>query len=110
MPTNVNLFDRFSVPHAGIGVVLGSMGMGVVPLVAYHTVWEIVENYYLKKKFSNLFPDSSTDTVVNMLGDTLAVVAGWSLNLKDRVKDDPIVGNWTLPMLWDGWSSTDSSA
>ena len=109
MPTNVNLFDRFSIPHAGLGVVAGSMGMGVLPLLAYHTIWEIVENYYLKKKFGYLFPDSSADTMVNMIGDTICAVAGWSLNLKDRVKDDPYVGNWTIPMLWEGWKTTNSS-
>ncbi len=110
MPTNVYLFDRFSIPHAGAGVIAGSMGMGLFPLVAYHTVFELLENYYLKKRFAHVFPDSSTDTMMNMIGDTICVVAGWSLNLKDRVKDDPFVGNWTLSQLWEGWTSTNSRA
>jgi len=101
MATNVNLFDRFSICHAAAGVVAGSAGMGLVPLVAYHTVFEILENYVLKKQFPDIFPDSSMDTKINIVGDTLAVILGWSTNLKDRVKDDPYYGNWTLTQLRD---------
>ena len=61
MPTNVNLFDRFSICHAGAGVVAGSVGMGLFPLLAYHTIFEMIlwENYVLKKQFAQVFPDSS---------------------------------------------------
>jgi len=108
MATNVNLFDRFSICHAGFGVVAGSVGMGLMPLLVYHTIFEILENYYLKEQFCNIFPASSTDTKLNMVGDTIAVVIGWSTNLKDRVKDDPYYGNWTPAKIWKGWLSTDS--
>ena len=108
MPTNVNLFDRFSICHAGAGVIAGSVGMGLFPLLAYHTIFEILENYVLKKQFAQVFPDSSTDSALNMLGDTIAVVLGWSTNLRDRVKDDPYYGNWKPSTIWEGWTSTDS--
>jgi hypothetical protein len=108
MATNIDLFDRFSICHAAGGVVAGSVGMGLMPLLVYHTIFEILENYVLKKQFAQVFPDSSTDSKLNMIGDTIAVVIGWSTNLKDRVKDDPYYGNWTPAMIWKGWSSTDS--
>ena len=108
MATNHNLFDRFSICHAGAGVVAGSVGMGLITLVAYHTVVEILENYVLKKQFAYIFPFSSTDTKLNMLGDTLAVVAGWSTNLNDRLSGDPLVGNWTPKGILTGWTSTNS--
>ena len=108
MATNVNLFDRFSICHAGAGVIAGSVGMGLLPLLAYHTAFEILENYVLKKQFAQVFPDSSTDSAFNMLGDTIAVVLGWSTNLRDRVKNDPYYGNWKPATIWKGWTSTDS--
>jgi len=102
MATNVNLFDRFSIAHAGVGVAAGSAGMGLVPLLVYHSIFEVLENYVLKEKFPFIFPDSSVDSKLNILGDTIAVVLGWSTNLKDRVKDDPYIGNWTLTDLREG--------
>ena len=108
MPTNMELFDRFSICHAGAGVVAGSVGIGLIPLLAYHTVFELLENYVLKQQYSKVFPFSSTDSKINMLGDTIAVVVGWSTNLNDRVKGNPLYGYWTPFGTWDGWSSTNS--
>lgn len=96
--TNTGMFDRFSLAHMGAGVWLGAAGMGIVPILIYHTAFEILENTILKEKF-NIFPDSSKDTFPNMIGDTLAMVVGWSFNLKDRI-EDPIIGNWGLSSLW----------
>ena len=97
--TNSALFDRFSVGHAAIGMWLGAGGVGIIPAIAYHTLFEVFENYVAKKYMPDLFPDPTADSLVNIVGDTIAMGLGWALNLKDTVKEDPWVGKWQLTTL-----------
>lgn len=73
---NQNLFDRFSILHSLSGIVLKKMGLGVNATLIGSVLFEILEN---KLKISNpeLFPNPTQDSKLNMIGDTVAVVAGW---------------------------------
>lgn len=91
---NQHLFDRWSVVHAGFGVYLGWHGMGLIPLLLVHSLFEWYENAYLKAKFPEAFPHPSIDTAYNSLGDTIAIVAGWALNWNDSKIKNKL---WGLP-------------
>ena len=96
---NQHLFDRWSIVHAGVGVYLGWHGIGLIPLLLVHTAFEWFENAYLKGQHPEMFPHPSVDTLWNSLGDTLAVMAGWALNLGDDQIENKM---WGLPT-FNGW-------
>ena len=97
---NEHLFDRWSVVHAASGVYLGWHGMGLIPLLVVHTFFEWFENAYLKGNYPNAFPNPTMDTGWNSWGDTIAVLAGWALNLNDDVIKDFW---WGMPQFTSGW-------
>lgn len=78
---NQRMFDPYSLAHAGSGVVARSIGLSLGATIALHTVFEIVENEYLKfhPTIKKIFPDPSKDTLINMIGDTVSTVVGWYL-------------------------------
>lgn len=84
MIVNQSLFDPYSICHAGAGVVAAAIKLSFTQTIVLHTLFEFAENVYLKKLpiTRQLFPDSSTDTLVNMIGDTISVAAGWYLGEK----------------------------
>lgn len=84
MIVNQSLFDPYSLCHAGAGVIAASLRLSFGQTIVLHTLFEVAENLYLKKLplTKQLFPDSSTDTLVNVLGDTISVAAGWYLGDK----------------------------
>jgi hypothetical protein len=100
---NKGMFDRYSLVHLATGVWLGSLGMGLIPLLTLHTAFEVVENQVLKRILPQTFPAPSPDSIWNSIGDTIACSAGWAVNLKDRVRDDPWIGNWTPKQLMGGF-------
>jgi len=73
---NQNLFDRFSILHSLSGIVLKKMGLGVNATLIGSVLFEILE-YQLKNSIPELFPNPTQDSKLNMIGDTVAVVAGW---------------------------------
>ena len=81
---NQTFLDPYSIAHAGSGVVARSLKLSLIQTVLLHTAFEILENQYLKfhpttKKF---FPDPSKDTLLNSVGDTVSIMAGWYLTDK----------------------------
>jgi len=89
---NNKMFDRFSIVHAGLGVWAGSKGFGLIPVLIGHTVWEIFEAHAKKAAPGAFYPFASPDDLSNSVGDTLAMLLGWSFSLNDVLKDDPLVG------------------
>jgi hypothetical protein len=79
--TNQTMFDPYSLCHAGGGVVAASIKLTLVQTVVLHTIFELVENHYLKfhPTVRKIFPDPSKDTLANMIGDTISVGLGWYL-------------------------------
>lgn len=91
MSVNSGPFDRFSIVHAGFGVWAGARGFGFLPTLALHTVWEIIEAV-VHERYSRDHFTFQPEPMMNRIGDTVSCMAGWALNLPDRLKDDPWIG------------------
>ena len=78
---NQTIFDPYSLAHAGSGVVARSVKLSLLQTIVIHTVFEIVENNYLKfhPTIKKIFPDPSKDTLLNSIGDTISIAVGWYL-------------------------------
>tara|TARA_B100001250_G_scaffold384421_1_gene379236 strand:+ start:284 stop:556 length:273 start_codon:yes stop_codon:yes gene_type:complete len=78
---NQTIFDPYSICHAGGGVVARSIKLSLFQTLVLHTIFEIVENKYLKfhPKVKEIFPDPSPDTLLNSIGDTISAALGWYL-------------------------------
>lgn len=75
---NGNMFDRFTVAHAGVGVAYGLVGMPFWLAAVLAVGWEFAERP-LKNEFPEFFPHSSQDTIANATVDSIAVIGGWWL-------------------------------
>ena len=75
---NGDLVDRFTLLHLLAGMALGAAGASVPLALGVGTVWEFVERP-LKDRVPVIFPDSSQDTPLNAVGDSLAVALGCAL-------------------------------
>lgn len=84
MGINQAMFDPYSVAHAGAGVGARSLGLSLGQTILIHSVFEILENQYLKfhPMVRRFFPDPSKDTLLNTFGDTVSVALGWYLTDK----------------------------
>lgn len=74
---NYPLFDRWSLGHVGKGAFLRSSGVGAGATFAIAVAWEVLERP-LKDCFPALFPESSQDTLQNMVGDVISTLSGWT--------------------------------
>ena len=81
---NQKMFDPYSLCHAGGGVAAASINLTLTQTIVLHTIFEIVENQYLKfhPSVKKIFPDPSKDTLINTIGDTISVAIGWYLQRK----------------------------
>lgn len=81
---NQTIFDPYSIAHAGSGVVARSLKLSLLQTIVIHTIFEIVENKYLKfhPTIKKIFPDPSKDTLLNSIGDTISIAVGWYLTDK----------------------------
>jgi len=81
---NQKMFDPYSIAHAGSGVVARSIGLSLGKTVFIHSIFELVENQYLKfhPTIKKIFPDPSQDTLINVIGDTISIAIGWYLTDK----------------------------
>lgn len=81
---NQEMFDPYSIAHAGSGVVARSLKLSLLETIVLHTIFEIVENNYLKfhPTVKKIFPDPSKDTLINSIGDTISIGLGWYLTDK----------------------------
>lgn len=73
---NYHLFDRYTVAHYATGIGLGVMRLKWWQALLFSVGWEIIETP-LKRAIPGAFPYSSEDTLVNALGDTIGMMAGW---------------------------------
>lgn len=75
---NQELFDRFSLLHLASGYMAKKLGFGFGITLLGSIVFEVLE-VRLKNDYPNMFPNPSQDSSLNMLGDSIAVMAGWYL-------------------------------
>lgn len=73
---NAELVDRFTLVHAGVGVLLGYVGLSGGVAAAVAVGWELLERP-LKDSYPQLFPNPSQDSLPNMIGDSVAMMLGW---------------------------------
>jgi hypothetical protein len=74
---NGDMFDRFTIGHLAIGVLLGLVRAPWWVALPVAIGWELAENP-LKDRFPKLFPHASHDTPANAVADVAAVTAGWA--------------------------------
>jgi hypothetical protein len=77
---NYPLFDRFTLVHFLIGMTYGFFKLDFVAMSILAVLWELVENP-IKAYLPRLFPHGTKDTLVNSVGDCVAVATGWALVL-----------------------------
>jgi hypothetical protein len=73
---NHGALDWFTLVHWAIGFGYGALGLEFWIAFVLAVGWEIIENP-LKVHFRFLFFHPSRDTILNVIGDVLAVMAGW---------------------------------
>lgn len=87
LPGEINgcFADRYSLAHFASGMVSAKLGMPLWGAFAGSILWELAEDS-LKDNFTQLFPLATHDRMINAVGDTVAVMAGWMLvhHLEER--------------------------
>ncbi len=76
---NYSLIDRFTFVHFMIGFCYELLGFGFGLVVLLAIAWEFLENP-LKAHLPFIFPNGTADTLQNSVGDTLAVILGWTIS------------------------------
>lgn len=78
---NSDALDRFTLAHAGFGLLLGAVGAPGWVAITTAIGWELAERR-LKEKIPEAFPHPSQDSASNAVTDVGAMVAGWYLGRK----------------------------
>ncbi len=73
---NGSAFDRFTVGHAAVGVILGLVRVPWWVALGTAVGWEIIERP-LKRHVPQMFPHATQDSLPNALVDVAAMVLGW---------------------------------
>ncbi len=73
---NYPVVDRFTLVHAGFGALLSILGASRGQALAMAIGWELLERP-LKRSMPQIFPDSTQDTIPNMIGDAIATELGY---------------------------------
>lgn len=73
---NRAVLDRFTLLHAFVGAGLRFAGLSFWPTVMIAVGWELVEPA-LKRNYPSVFPNATTDSIGNKVGDVGAVAVGW---------------------------------
>jgi hypothetical protein len=82
------LLDQYSLLHFSVGSLAYFWGVDLIQLLVGHTAFELLENTETGMKFINTtltwWPGGKTqaDSITNMIGDTISVVAGWAASWK----------------------------
>lgn len=74
---NHGLIDLMTFVHAGVGLVMGLFGLGLVPTLLVAVAWEVAE-HLLKNCFPHAFVYPTQDTILNAVGDVIAALLGWT--------------------------------
>jgi hypothetical protein len=71
-------FDRFTLGHLAVGIMLGLIRMPWWGAGTFAVGWEIVERP-MKDNFPGLFPHATQDTLPNAVVDAAAMMVGWGI-------------------------------
>lgn len=72
---NRHFFDRYSIPHAAVGMIFEAAGINPVVSIGSHVVFEAVEDG-LKRAAKDIWPDSRPDGWQNHVGDLVSFTGG----------------------------------
>jgi hypothetical protein len=78
MTTNVDMFDRYSVPHAAVGAVFAASGIPALWAIGSHVLFEAAEDK-IKEATTSLWPAATPDTMINHVGDLVSFSGGYFL-------------------------------
>lgn len=76
-------YDGYSVLHAAVGVVAWHWGIGIIPWVVIHALFEFLENtttgMHVINTYITAWPGGkpSADSLLNRFGDTVFAALGW---------------------------------
>ncbi len=73
---NHSAIDRWTLGHAGVGLLYGVLKVPWWAATILAVGWEVVERP-LKRNIPRMFPHASQDTFMNALFDVIAVMVGW---------------------------------
>ena len=79
------IFDQYSLLHIAVGIVAYFWGIRIVSWTILHTIFELLENTKYSVDFINRYISfwpggkTKTDSVINMIGDTISAIVGWYL-------------------------------
>ena len=88
------LFDRFTLLHIAVGVVMFYWNISFKNTIIFHTIFELLENTDMGVKFISThikqWPGGKpyADSPINMLGDTIGVALGWYLAHKTKILNE----------------------
>jgi hypothetical protein len=78
------LFDKFSYLHFAVGIIVYYWNIPLLLWFVLHTIFEIVENtetgIHVINTYIVFWPGGKprADTLLNMLGDTICAMIGWT--------------------------------
>tara|TARA_R110002074_G_scaffold360335_1_gene533084 strand:- start:482 stop:760 length:279 start_codon:yes stop_codon:yes gene_type:complete len=80
----IKFTDNYSFLHFSVGAVLYYWNLSIENLIIIHTIFEILENTQQGMKIIQGFPlwpggKQHADSYMNMLGDTIWVILGWTV-------------------------------
>ena len=79
------IFDQYSLLHFATGIIAYFWGVGAISWAIIHSIFEFLENTKYSIQFVNkyipIWPGGKqqTDSVQNMIGDTISAIVGWFL-------------------------------
>jgi hypothetical protein len=73
---NHQFFDRYSLVHGALAVVLQASKVPALPAIAGHVIFELGEDA-LKRNIKSIWPDSRPDAIENHVGDIVSFNAGY---------------------------------
>lgn len=88
-------FDQYTILHFAVGIIAYFWNVSLLNTVVLHTIFEIIENTEQGMNFINtyfkMWPGGKpqSDTLINSVGDTVGIIAGWILaQMVDKYSDE----------------------
>ena len=76
---NYGFVDRFTAAHAAYGVLAGLGRLPAWATLASGLAFDVVIERHFKNVWPQLWPNSTQDTWMNIVGDTIAMMLGWKV-------------------------------
>lgn len=88
-------FDQYTILHFAVGIIAYFWNVSLLNTVILHTLFELLENtehgMYFINTYFKMWPGGKpqADTLINSVGDTVGIIAGWILaQMVDKYSDE----------------------